>query len=1029
MFKAIVQFLCLCAVELGSIQPSHAEAPLSMAILSFRPQETLNQKWHPLAEYLSEKLERKVVIASYTYDELELAAQSNKIDIILTNPAHYILLRHRNNLSTPLVTQITHTDGHDLTVFGGVMFTRSDNTDIASAYDISNKTVAATTAGALGGYKMQAFELLEHGIKPIAASKLQLTGMPHDKVVDQVLHGHAEVGFVRTGILESMVAEGKIVPDSYKIINAQDLPAFPYATSTRLYPEWPIAVMPSVSGDLTRQLMIALLSIQKDDDWAKKAGIAGFNIAANYSGVDNILRALRAEPYNIPSSITVHDLWEDFATWMVAVFALFTLLIMTSIKVFYSNITIKRANNELRLFKRIFDTSNEGIIITNDQVEMLDVNPAFIDITGYSRDDVIGQNTKIRSSGKHKPEFYQAMWQAINEHSYWKGEVWNRKKGGEIYPELLSISVLKNKQDEITNYVAIFSDLTSSHAHQKEKLNWVANHDILTGLPNRTLLADAFHQAITHIKHTTQCQLAVCFLDLDNFKQINDTYGVQVGDQLLVEVAKRISATIGEEDTVSRIGGDEFALLLNDIKPYDQSVARIEQLLHVLAQPYIIDGEPLTITASIGLTLYPDDGEDIDTLIRHAHNAMYQAKQSGKHRYHMFDSQHDNQLIQKYHKLDEIQKALINHEFRLYYQPKVNMVTGEVFGAEALIRWHHPEQGLIPPLDFLSVIDDTDLECQIGMWVINQTLKQMESWLAQDIELQFSVNITAHHLQSDRFINNLEASLARYPAVDSTHLQLEILESGALSDLETISGIIKTCQQALGVKIALDDFGTGYSSLTHMRNLTVDTIKMDQSFVKNMINDPGDLTIIDGIIGLTEAFGREVIAEGVETTEHGLMLLIMGCKQAQGYGIAKPIPADKFPAWLSQYKPNQQWLECGHQVLTVAQRKTKLFRLLIEHWLALFVSNIQSSPQDIKHWPIIDNKHDPCGQWIMRERKQSLFTRESLNRLDKAHQHFHLVAQAIHHQYQQGDVDAARNALPELQSVFDKVSNAVGLCE
>jgi len=321
------------------------------------------------------------------------------------------------------------------------------------------------------------------------------------------------------------------------------------------------------------------------------------------------------------------------------------------------------------------------------------------------------------------------------------------------------------------------------------------------------------------------------------------------------------------------------------------------------------------------------------------------------------------------------------------------------------------------------------LELQIGDWVINQALQQMTNWLSQDIKLEVSVNIASHHLQSDAFFANLEKALARYPAVDSNDLQLEILESSALSDLDTMSQIIKTCQQALGINIALDDFGTGYSSLTHLRHLTANIIKIDQSFVRDMLDDPDDYNIVDGVIGLAEAFGRDVIAEGVETTAQGLMLQAMGCKAAQGYGIAKPLTADDFCTWLSDYKPDQRWLDCGKQVRSDKEDKLKLFRLMSGHWLAFFVSNIQSSPQDIKHWPIMNNKHDACGQWIKRKRKQQLFTSESLNRLDKAHKHFHAVAQAIHHQYQQGDIDAARAALPALQSAFDEMSNAVGLLE
>jgi diguanylate cyclase (GGDEF)-like protein/PAS domain S-box-containing protein len=687
----------------------------------------------------------------------------------------------------------------------------------------------------------------------------------------------------------------------------------------------------------------------------------------------------------------------------------------------------KRAEEKLKLSARIFDSSLESIIITNADKEIIDVNPAFSATTGYSRKDITGKHPEILNAGRQSPKFYETMWQEVDEHGYWRGELWNRTKAGELYAESLTISVLKNEQDEVANYVGISTDITSSK-QQQEKLNLMAYYDALTGLPNRTLFADRFSQAIAHNKRTGH-QLAVCFLDLDNFKPVNDNYGHAIGDRLLIEVAKRIVASIREEDTVSRQGGDEFTLLLNDITSYGQCQNSLDRILLAFSQPYLIDDTPHNITTSIGVTLYPDDNEDIDTLIRHADNAMYQAKLSGRNRYHFFDSKQDERLIQKHHKLGEIKQALNNNELKLYYQPKVNMVTGDVYGAEALMRWIHPEKGIIAPLDFLPLLDGTDLELRIGDWVINQALLQLDSWRLQGLELEVSVNIASHHLQSHAFLDDLAAALARYPGVDPNCLQLEILESSALGDLNIISTIIKTCQDALGVNIALDDFGTGYSSLTHLRNLTANILKIDQSFIRDMLDDPGDYNIITSVIGLAESFDREVIAEGVETTAHGIMLLIMGCKEAQGYGIAKPMPANEFPQWLRDYIPNREWQEHGNKIHSIQEERLLLFRLISGHWLAAFFDNIHSAPQDIRNWPIMKGQQDPCGHWIKRERKGTLFTSESLDLLDEAHENFHIVAESIWHQYQQGHVDAAREALPELQTAFNKMNKAAGFCK
>lgn len=686
----------------------------------------------------------------------------------------------------------------------------------------------------------------------------------------------------------------------------------------------------------------------------------------------------------------------------------------------------KKSEEKHKLSSRVFNDTHEGIIVTDANRNIVDVNPAFCMITGYNRNEVIGQNPRILSSGKQSPEFYLDMWKHLKEQGHWQGEIWNRTKSGKLYAELLTISILKDDTGNIVNYVGVFTDITSSK-EQQEQLHLMAHYDVLTGLPNRSLFVDRFHQAIAH-SNRTEFQLAVCFLDLDNFKPVNDNYGHKVGDELLIEVAKRLQSCIREEDTVSRQGGDEFALLLNDIESFVQVEQTLERIHNTLAQPYLINNYPHHIRVSTGVTLYPSDNSDIDTLLRHADNAMYQAKQTGRNRYCLFNTEQDQEVFLKHHRLDEVEKALSNNEFELYYQPKVNMQTSKVFGAEALIRWNHPEKGLIPPLDFLPILEGTDLEIKIGDWVIEQALKQLEQWHQLNINIEVSVNIASHHILSDHFFTELDAVLARYSAINPSDLQLEILESSVLSDLNAISLVIKKCQRALGIKFALDDFGTSYSSLTHLRSLTANTIKIDQSFVRDMLDDPSDYAIIDGVIGLSNSFNRNVIAEGVETTEHGLMLLIMGCHEAQGYGIAKPMPASNFPEWLKAYQPNQDWLDCTHRNLTNKETKVALFRLTQTHWQQRFISTIQASPEDIKDWPILNGNNCHAATWIKRVRQERLFSDTELEKLEHAHKEVHLVAKAIRHKYQEGKIADARNAIPELQIAFDEMSNALEIC-
>ena len=684
----------------------------------------------------------------------------------------------------------------------------------------------------------------------------------------------------------------------------------------------------------------------------------------------------------------------------------------------HQNITVrKEAEEKLKLSARVYSDTLEGIIITDANAIIVDVNPAFCEITGYSTEEAIGKSPNMLSAGIQGAEFYQNMWRTIEETSHWQGEVWNSKKSGELYAQMLTISVLKDDNGQVSNYIGVFTDITQSK-RQQEELSKMAHYDVLTGLPNRSLFGDRFHQAVAHSKRTHK-KLGICFLDLDNFKPINDNFGHDVGDQILIEVSVRIMGNMRGEDTVSRQGGDEFALLFNDLDSFEECEQTLARIHNALAEPYYIDGSCHHITASSGVTLYPDDDGDVDTLLRHADQAMYKAKLAGKQHYQLFNPELDLKIIEKHHKVEEIETALANAEFQLYYQPKVNMVTGEVFGVEALIRWVHPTKGVISPSEFLPFIEGTHLEIDIGNWVIHEAICQLQKWHNSNVIIEISVNISSQHLLSGSFYKVLEEALHMHPSVEAKYLQIEILESSALGDLNAISSIIKTCQETLGIRAALDDFGTGYSSLTHLRRLPVDVIKIDQSFIKGMLDDPSDYAIIDGVIGLADAFNREVIAEGVEVIEHGLMLLLMGCDKAQGNFVSKPMKHDELIIWMNNYKDNEQWHYFGSKHRTNLENKVELFKLVTNRWKDKFIACVEANSVDIKHWPILNSKHCPCGIWLKRAKQEKLFAVEQLALLDKAHDNLHLIANRILFQYQNGDIELARKGLSELSAAFD----------
>lgn len=441
-----------------------------------------------------------------------------------------------------------------------------------------------------------------------------------------------------------------------------------------------------------------------------------------------------------------------------------------------------------------------------------------------------------------------------------------------------------------------FEKARSEHLEHEMQLENIVHFDALTGVPNRMLLADRLAQALARTKRE-QGLMAVCYLDLDGFKPVNDKYGHPIGDQVLVEVTRRIKETIREDDTVARLGGDEFVVLLVGLQAPEECVGSLNRLLLAINQPIQAQGKSLRISASIGVSLYPEDEQEADTLLRHADQAMYIAKQTGKNRYHLFDPKNDQRARSHHALLQQIRHGLRHGEFELYCQPKVDLVQRRMVGAEALIRWHHPQRGLLQPEEFLRVIENTELEVELGNWVIASACAQLRQWRRDGHDVELSINISAYHLQSADFINTLRDEMQHCcPQPCHRCLQIEVLETVALEDIARVGEIIKTCR-GFGVGFALDDFGTGYSPLTCLSKLEVDALKIDQSFVRVMLEEKGAHAIVQGIIGLAHAFDRTVVAEGVEHAAHLQALLQMGCAIVQGYGIAKPMPASALLEW------------------------------------------------------------------------------------------------------------------------------------
>ena len=567
----------------------------------------------------------------------------------------------------------------------------------------------------------------------------------------------------------------------------------------------------------------------------------------------------------------------------------------------------KHTEEELRLAASVFSATSEGILIFDFNTVLVDINQAYTRISGYQREQVLGKPMQELFCDNLDTTAFDTMEKGLQKMDYWQGSLDTSRATGERCAIQLSINAVRSDAGQLLQYVAIITDITEKR-RQEQQLKQIAHFDILTGLPNRLLLADRLQHGMTQALRRKQ-NLAVVYIDLDGFKAVNDTWGHATGDKLLIEVAQRMRHALRESDTVARLGGDEFVAVFVDLPdgiPYEVFLMR---LLKAASEPVYIDGQALKVSASLGVTMYPQQEElDADQLLRQADQAMYQAKISGKGIYHIFDAQQDRDIKDRNVIIDNINQALIAEQFVLHYQPKVNMRSGEVVGAEALIRWQHPERGLLSPIKFLPYIEDHPTITKIGEWVIDQVMLQIAQWRELDIRIPISVNVSAHQLQQDDFTERLQLLLARHPNTANHWLEIEVLESSAMKDLAQVAKTIQACDQ-LGVGFALDDFGTGYSSLSYLKQLPVSSIKIDRSFITEMDNETEDIALLRGILGLAEIFDRRVIAEGIETVEQGEKLLELGCELAQGFGIAKPMPAEQLPNWYRQWQPPQRWRE------------------------------------------------------------------------------------------------------------------------
>jgi diguanylate cyclase (GGDEF)-like protein/PAS domain S-box-containing protein len=663
---------------------------------------------------------------------------------------------------------------------------------------------------------------------------------------------------------------------------------------------------------------------------------------------------------------------------------------------------------------RVFFEANKAVMlmIDPDTGEVLAANRAALDYYGYTLDQMLYMQISDINILKQE-EVDEEMRRAQHEerdhfffrHALSSGEIrdvevhsgpidWNGKKV--LYSIVHDVTARKRAEADLEN---------------------IAYYDPLTGLPNRRLKTDRLRQAIAHSRRNGT-SVGVCYLDLDGFKPINDRFGHDAGDRILIEVSRRLQEILREDDTVSRIGGDEFVLIINDLTSVQHCTQIIDRVLDEIAQPICIEDVDLEVKASVGLTLYPEDDADADILLRHADQAMYWAKEEGKNCYHLFDPSYNKQVKVDRENYQLLESALSNEQFVIHYQPKIDMYSCDVIGVEALIRWIHPEKGLTLPGNFLYILANTELDLELGKWIIDRVLCQISKWHEIDIKLPVSVNVSPYHLQSPEFYQDIQQLFSRHPGVSPDMLELEILETASIEDVNAIYHTL-TDSREMGMKITLDDFGTGYSSLAYFHRLPFDTLKIDQSFVQDMLDDPQNLTIVDSVIRLSQAFRHPVIAEGVESIEHASALLQLGCRLGQGYGIAKPMPADRIPLWLEYWENDLVWRGLKNRFSQKDRIGIEVALSSHSKWIENLIGYINGDRPLNRNQ--LDSKHCAFNYWLHGIGFVQYGNLQQYSDIIRAHEDIHKLSYKMVGAKNTGNIEFAQKGIKELKVMSQRL--------
>ncbi|WP_006460066.1 EAL domain-containing protein [Thiomicrospira aerophila] len=878
---------------------NQATPQLVLGVQTFQDKSKTLNEWTPIVAHLNQQLHSvQLDLQVYFLDELNTAVRDKKVDLIFSNPQAYINLAVTQGLSSPLASLMTLVDHQPIRVFGGVIATRSDYDHINDYKDIRRRIIAAPSIDGFGGYLMQKRELQNHGIQ-IYPFQVLTTGS-QDLAISALLDGQAEIAFVRTGVLESLTKDGRIQKGQIKVLGQKDAPNFPLALSTQLYPEWPLSALDHVDMFHASEITGAFLGIPYGHPVLEAANLYGFSIPTDYEQIRQLMMELNVPPYEKTNTILLNSFINQHRMAVhVGLVAMVLFIIMLGVILFF-NYRLKRSNEQLierdedlRIAAVAFETQ-KAVVITDKFEQIIRVNYAFSEITGFSNDEVMGQTPGILRSRKHNQNFYAKIWPKILADGSWQGEICNRRKNGELYPTFQVINAIKNDQNEITHFLFAFNDISEQKRNERN-IYEMAFYDPLTGLANRRLLENHITKALAAAeRHHHYC--ALMFIDLDHFKNLNDSLGHNFGDELLKRVAARLERCVRKEDIVARPGGDEFIILMENLstdesEAANQALAIANKIIEQCNRAYTLSGNRYTITASLGIHLFSSGDHTSIELMKRSDLAMYQAKEQGRNSVRFFDPDMEKKVENRSQLEHDLRQAIDNREFLLFYQKKVN-AQEELQGYEALIRWPHPEKNMISPADFIPVAEETGLIIPIGDWVLEQACQTLQQFQQnKDTQhLNLSVNVSVKQFRQADFVPKIIAKINHYN-IDSSKLELEITESMLMDNLEDTVTKMKELK-TIGLAFSLDDFGTGYSSLSYLKNLPLSTLKVDKSFVRDMLIDKEDAAIVETIIALAKTLKLQVIAEGVEQIEQVDTLKKLGCDLFQGFLYSKPQPLE-----------------------------------------------------------------------------------------------------------------------------------------